>query len=235
MKICIQKEVLEKYPQMEVGYLVAKVVVKKSEPYIEELKLTLKKELLQKGILATNYAIHPDIAIWRKIYERDFQVSNCRSSIEALVKRVACGKELWRISSVVDLYNATSLLTLLPMGGYDLQKIAGDIAIRYAKENEPFTSIGERESIQAKKHQVVYADDDRIICYLWNYKDAVATCISEETKEVIFFVDSVEAQPNRVLSALKLLSHHLSQIGAQIMEHGILNSTIPHASLNIVA
>ena len=114
MRVSIESEVLEKYPEVEIGYLVAQVSVKKSDPFVEELKQGLEKHLHSQGVNATNFAIHPDIALWRKIYEEDFGVKakTYRSSVEALLRRVVTGKEVWSICNIVDLYNCSSVLSL---------------------------------------------------------------------------------------------------------------------------
>lgn len=222
MKISLSEEVLEKYPEIEIGYLIAKLEVHKTDPIVEELKRGLSRSLEEKGINATNFVAHPSIARWRKIYEEDFHVKakTYRSSLEALIKRVVTGKEIWNICTVVDLYNCCSVLSLLPMGGYDLDKIVGEIKIRYAQEGETFRGLGQREEIEIKKNHLVYTDDQRVICWLWNHKDAAETCIDENTKSVLFFIDSVDG---KVEEALELLKEHLKTINGTTIATGRLN------------
>ena len=233
MFINIENEILEKYPQTEIAYLVAKVSVKKVDPFVENLKLSLKKHVENQGINATNFIIHPNISTWRKIYEEDFCVKpkTYRSSLEALLKRVVSDKKIWNISNIVDLYNCCSILSLLPMGGYDLSKISGDIKIRFAKEKEPFIGLGERMKIEAKSNHVVYTDNQQIICWLWNHKDAAETCIDENTKYVVFFIDSFDH--NHAQSALNLLSEMLEKIQCTPIQSGILNKSSPSANLSV--
>lgn len=226
MWIKIDDKIFEKYPQTEIGYLIAQVTVSKSDPYVENLKLGLEKHLCSLGINPTNFVTHPAISLWRKIYEADFEVKakTFRSSIEALLKRVVTGKGIWNISNVVDLYNCCSLLSLLPMGGYDLCKISGDIKIRFAKEGETFLGLGEREKTEIRPNHVVYADDQRIMCWLWNHKDSAETCIDDHSKSVIFFVDAFEQ--SSVRAALQLLSKELNRIHSVPLQSGILNSSL---------
>jgi len=230
--ISIEHEILEKYPQVEIGYLLAQVTIKKSDPFVECLKQKLGNHLQEQGINATNFAVHPSISQWRTIYENDFQMKakTYRSSIEALLRRVVTGKEIWNICNVVDLYNCSSILSLLPMGGYDLKKVAGDIKIRYAKDGEPFWSQGEKERITTKSNQVVYADDQRVICWLWNHKDSAETCIDETSKCVLFFIDSFEH--SKVQLALKELEDSLQKIQCFSLERGTLNRASPQARLD---
>jgi DNA/RNA-binding domain of Phe-tRNA-synthetase-like protein len=230
--ISIECQVLEKYPEVEIGYLVARVNVKKTDPIVESLKQTLGKHLQKRGINATNFSIQPSIARWRKIYENDFQMKakTYRSSIESLLRRVVTGKEIWNICNVVDIYNCCSVLSLLPMGGYDHKKVSGDIKIRYANDGELFWSLGEKEAVATKSNQVVYADDQRIICWLWNHKDSAETCIDETSEQVLFFIDSFEH--NQVELALKELEENLEKIQCFSLEKGILNRAFPRARLN---
>jgi lysyl-tRNA synthetase class 2 len=210
-----------------------KVFVKKSDPFVEDLKSLLGEHLNQQGINATNFAIHSHIALWREIYEKDFHVKpkTYRSSVEALLKRVVTGKEIWNICNVVDLYNCSSVLSLLPMGGYDLNKVSGDITIRYAKESETFTSLGEWQPTPTQTNHVVYADDKRLMCWLWNYKDCAETCIDEHSENVIFFIDAFEH--DKVQEALKLLAGNLKGIQCTPLDSGILNKSLPQVNLEI--
>jgi len=151
MHIQLEQEIIQHYPGVQIGYLIAEVSVTETDPFVESLKMALSSHVQSMGVNATNFAIHPTVAIWREIYERDFQVKakTYRSSLEALLRRVVTGKEIWKINSIVDLYNCHSVLSLLPMGAYDLDKVVGDISIRYAREGETFLALGEKERLEA--------------------------------------------------------------------------------------
>ncbi len=224
MEITIEKKVFEHYPEAQIGFLTAQVELC-SDGYLEEFKKQLPDHLTNQGINATNFVAQPLIAIWRKIYQEDFGVNpkSYRSSIEALVRRVVTGKEIWKIHPVVDLYNCCSVLTLLPMGGYDIDKLSGNLMIRYAEEGEKFLPLGEGKPIETSPHHLVYADEARILCWLWNHKDSAESCIDLKTKRVLFFVDSFDLR--QVENALDLLAEKLPQIDSLPLERGILNQT----------
>lgn len=233
MLVSIENEVLEKYPEVEIGYLVAQISVKKSDPFVEELKQGLVSHLQKEGMDATNFVIHPRIALWRKIYEEEFHVKakTYRSSIEALLRRIVTGKDVWNICNVVDLYNCCSVLSLLPMGGYDLNKVSGGITIRYAKDGEVFRALGDRGKIITKSNEIIYADDERVICWLWNHKDSAETCIDESSEYVIFFIDAFDS--DTVQSALKQLSENVEKIQGIPLERGVLNRACSQIELKI--
>jgi DNA/RNA-binding domain of Phe-tRNA-synthetase-like protein len=232
MKISIENAILEKYPKVAIGYLVATVHVRPVDPFVENLKTQLTAFLKEQGLDATQFVTHPSLSIWREIYEGDFHVKakTYRSSLEALVRRVLTDKPIWNICNIVDLYNCCSVLSLLPMGGYDLDKVSGDILIRYGRPTETFLGLGERKPVPAESHHVVYADQSRVICWLWNHKDAEDTCIEDATRHVLFFIDSFDKEKTR--SALQLLAENLKKIDAVPLEEGILDKESPHAEIH---
>lgn len=65
-----------------------------------------------------------------------------RLSAEALMRRVAKGKELYPISSAVDALNLVSLRTGITIGGFDAQKLVGDIELGIGMPGEEFIAIG---------------------------------------------------------------------------------------------
>jgi|694.fasta_scaffold02776_8 DNA/RNA-binding domain of Phe-tRNA-synthetase-like protein len=233
MQLRIEDRILEKYPETAIGYLTARVAIAKHDPWIENLKFSLNHHLQEQKIHLLNFQEHPNIATWRKIYSEDFQVNlkNYRSSLEALLQRILSGKNIWNICNVVDLYNCHSILSLLPMGGYDLAKVSGGVTVRYGLSSETFLGLGEKRAQMIQPNHIVYADYERIICWLWNHKDASATCIDETTKHVLFFIDTFEQ--SRALIALKRLAQDLEKIHCCPLEMGVLNASNTHAILNL--
>ncbi len=226
MQITISNSVLSRYSKTTIGYIIAEVKVESEHPYVESLKKELYNQLSVHGITQKNLATHTHINQWRNIY-RDCGVkpSKFRSSIEALVRRIIRGQELWQVSSVVDLYNCVSVLTLLPIGGYDLSKINGDIFLRYGCPQEMFYPLGSSETIPINEKQVVYTDSQKILCYLWNYRDSRLSAIDFDTKKAIFFLDSAFIpEICSMEEAVKCLSQNLSQIGGIELTSGVLDA-----------
>lgn len=230
MKITISSSVLNFYPKTCIGYLIAEVKVESEHKYVNDLKLNLEKYIDKLEITNTNFTTHQDIIRWQQIYRKDFCVkpSNFRSSIESLLRRILRGKGIWNISSIVDLYNCCSLHNLLPMGAYDLKKINGEIQLRYGKENEVFLPLGSEEIIPVHERHIVYADAEKILCWLWNHKDSRLSSIDTNTQDAIFFVDAAfHPQTSSVQNAINSLSYHLEQIGCRPGISGILDAQVP--------
>jgi lysyl-tRNA synthetase class 2 len=224
--IILDPAVLEKYPQTQIGYVVAKGIVQKSHPIVDDLKQKLPQVVQSMGLTKENYQQHPAIVGWRHIFTDDFKITdpNCRSSVEALLARIVGGKKLWNISTVVDLYNCCSVASLLPMGGYDLSAISGDITLRYAKEGEVFLPLGSEDIILTQPNHIIYADNQNVLCWLWNYRDSRVSAIKETTTDLIFFLDSAfDTGHWSMQEALEYFTKNLAQIDMRVTDSGILS------------
>ena len=82
----------------------------------------------------------------------------------------------------------------LPAGAFDLDKVAGDVVIRYADGTESFTPLGEPETIEhPNPGEVIYTDTDGVLTRHWNHRDAHRTRVTEESTHVAFLLETVNA------------------------------------------
>ena len=200
-------EVTNEYQGIHIGVLVGQNMDNRRQ--IPELVMLQEKavENVQKVIGSQPPTKHPHISSWRELY-RSFgtKPSDYRPSAEALIRRTLKTGALPRINNAVDLYNIVSVKHLIPMGGFDLDKIIGDINLRFSTGDEEFTPLGSKEPELTYPGEIVYADDSRVLTRRWNYRDADATKITEETRNLVMFVDGTpEISVNDVQSALNEL------------------------------
>ncbi|MCL2383153.1 MAG: B3/4 domain-containing protein [Oscillospiraceae bacterium] len=115
MKISIQKEISEKYPQYKMGL----VKVSTASTDWEKLQSTTKYE---KSI-ADHTVVKKD---WLEVFS-DMNASERRlPSVVALWSIIDRFDELKPINYFVDSYNYISIKHGIPMGGYDVQKLPYD-------------------------------------------------------------------------------------------------------------
>ena len=136
---------------------------------------------------------HPRIACWREAY-RSFGVKpkKYQSSIENLVRRVKKSGSPRSINKLVDLYNVVSLTHLLPVGGEDLDRIQGDLVLRYAtEEDSPALLLGESDPRRATPGEVIYCDSVGPVCQRWNWKEADRTKLTEETTSAVLVIEAL--------------------------------------------
>ncbi len=105
---------------------------------IQDISIRIKKDFKLEDIKN-----QPNIAATRNVYKACGKDPNrYRPSAEALHRRIVKGNELYQISTLVDIINLVSLKTGYSIGGFDADKIKGNITAGVGKENEPFTGIG---------------------------------------------------------------------------------------------
>ncbi len=196
--------VLGDHPDIHIGVLVCRGL-DNTKQYPELLRL--QKEAVKcaaKEIGDQPPTKHPHIGSWREIY-RSFgtKPSDYRPSAEALIRRSIKTEKLPRINTAVDIYNLVSVKHIIPMGGFDLEQIEGTILLRKSEGGEEFLSLGAKETEETYEGEVVYADDARILTRRWNYRDADKTKITEETKNLVMFLDaSPEISRDKVEAAM---------------------------------
>ncbi len=88
----------------------------------------------------------PAILASRKAYKAcGKDPARYRLSAEALLRRVVNRGEIYQVNNVVDLLNLVSISTGFSIGGYDADKITGDIVFGIGEKNEPYEGIGRGE------------------------------------------------------------------------------------------
>src|SRR5205085_10896506 len=106
------------------------------------------------------------------------------------------GDDLPRINRLVDLYNAISIRYALPVGGEDLDRLAGRATLRYAQAGEPFDG-DDADPVAAG--EVVWADDAGITCRRWNWRQGTRTRLRDDSRHAYFLLERLEPLPEETL------------------------------------
>lgn len=229
MKIKISDDIIQRYPKINIGIVFTKGInIKETDPELEKLKKEVENKLKSELSLDT-LVQHPFINAWRETY-RSFGATKVKEhlpSAESLIRNVLKGSSLPKVNTLVDLYCMVSAKHLIPIGGYDLEKIKGDIILRFSKGGEKFLGLGKFEEWkETNPGEVVYADEEKILCRRWNYKDCKITAIRPETKNVCLQVDGAEGIPaEAVKKATEELAENIKIFCGGTVETTILSST----------
>ena len=143
--ISISSEVKSKCPQLQLGCIQCNLIVTNEYPTLLDL---IQKELtgLQNQLSVEDISKIPSIQSSRIGYKSlGKDPARYRLSAEALLRRVVKGKGLYQVNNVVDLLNLTSVKSGFSIGGYDAEKIEGDVQLSIGKANEPYEAIGRGE------------------------------------------------------------------------------------------
>jgi len=101
---------------------------------------------LSSNLKVENISKNPTVLSSRKAYKAcGKDPARYRLSAEALLRRVLKRNEIYQINNVVDLLNLISISTGFSIGGYDADKIEGDVVFGIGENNEPYSGIGRGE------------------------------------------------------------------------------------------
>lgn len=229
MKFIIAKEILEKFPGVTIGVIIAQEINNEgpTPEEIHEENKRLQQEIRAQYQSTETLSQHPKIDVWRKAYSAfGGEPKKNKSSIENLYRRIINGEEIGHINKIVDIYNVISLKYMLPVGGEDLDKTEGDILLTCATENEvPMVLLGEKEPRAPKPGEVIYKDNKSAICRRWNWKEAERTKLTETTKNVILVIESLSLiDPQETAAALEELKEKVEKYCSAKVKSQILNA-----------
>jgi DNA/RNA-binding domain of Phe-tRNA-synthetase-like protein len=128
------------------------------------------------------------------------------------------GQSLPNINRIVDIYNAISLKYVIPVGGEDLDKLTGDLVLRFAEGDESFVNFqnGEEVLSHPDKGEVIWADPSGVTCRRWNWRQCTRTALVEQTRNAYFVLDRLAPYPvSNLESAAAELQKSLKEISPQ--------------------
>ncbi|MCW2613908.1 MAG: hypothetical protein JWN08_902 [Frankiales bacterium] len=160
----------------------------------------------------------PHVAAWREAF-RAFgaKPQRTRSSLEALLRRADGG--LPQVNRLTDVYNAISVLHLVPLGGEDLDRYAGPPRLIRATGQEPFDTAagGEPVTEHPEPGEVVWCDDTGVTCRRWNWRQARRTQLTDHTSACLFILDALSPLTDQALeAAADDLVAHLQRLGPDV-------------------
>ncbi len=198
-KITISNELANKVRGLELSYIECDVRLEKFnellwneiQQKVAEIPQTLKLENISKL---------PAISASRKAYKAcGKDPARYRLSAEALLRRVIKRSEIYQINNVVDLLNLVSISTGYSIGGYDVEKIQGDVIFGIGKKKEPYAGIG-RGDLNIEFTPVFRDEKD---AFGTPTSDSVRTSVSMQTKRFLMVIIDFESSA-RLKDATKL-------------------------------
>jgi DNA/RNA-binding domain of Phe-tRNA-synthetase-like protein len=192
-KFVIEDSFWSLFPDAKIGIVVCNGIdnsIKDKEQFAEMISKGETEAL--KYLQDAEFSNNRVIKVWREAFQKFKTKKGARASIEALLKRVQNGNHIGTINPLVDIYNSISLKYALPCGGEDIDKFVGDIKLTTAVGNEEFIPLGADENSPPYEGEIVYKDDNGAICRCWNWREAVRTMLTENTRNAFMCIESVD-------------------------------------------
>lgn len=179
-------EIFKAFPGLRVGTVVVKGINNRGAcPEILDFIKGAQQEIRSR-FDHENLTNHPKIQSWRRAFiSFGAKPKKHRSSVENLYVMTLDGRDIRSINKIVDIYNYISLKYMVPVGGDDLAKVDGDIVLRFARGNEVFKPLGSDEVQTAREGEVIYADQNEVLCRRWNWRESEKTKMTEQSQDVL--------------------------------------------------
>ena len=167
--------------------------------------------------------------MWRDAYQKFKTKKGARCSVENLLKRVLKGNPVGSINPSVDIYNTISLKYALPVGGEDIDAMAGDIRLGITEGGDSFLALGDEEEAPTLEGELCYRDDAGAICRCWNWRDGVRTALTDDSQKAFLIIESVDpARAADLQAAIDELAEMMSTyLGADIFAKQVLTRETP--------
>ncbi|AGC47427.1 hypothetical protein MYSTI_06154 [Myxococcus stipitatus DSM 14675] len=195
MHLRISEEMAQRFPDLRISFIAVRGMDNTGDsPALQAELRTAEADFRARVPDLAALAADPRIAAWQEAYQR-FGVNpkKARPSAEALLRRVVNGNPVPWINKAVNAYLFAELFYLLPVGGYTLDKLQGDLQLRLSPGSESFTPIGGTEVEQTSEGEVVYADDARVLTRRWNFRDCDHAKVEASSRDIILFVEAPSA------------------------------------------
>ena len=121
---------------------------------------------------------------------------------------------------------------MLPVGGDNIDKIDGNILLKFADGTEQFTELNSNETKNPREGEVIYSDDKEVLCRRWNWRECDKSKMTEDTANVTLVVEGLPpVTKEEVESATKELSELMKKHLRGEVEIFILNRENPELDI----
>ena len=139
-----------------------------------------------------NAQSHPRVRAWRERFQAiGVSMRHFPTSIEALLRRAMKGGAPFHINPLVDFYNAVSLRHAVPVGGFDLDRVAGPLSVRLTREGDTFAALDADGRIPVPVGEIAYATGSTILTRQLMWRQARDGLIGPGTRAVFLVSESL--------------------------------------------
>lgn len=183
MEVLIDKSVSKLGVSISTSVLDDVVVKGSRRESFRALEMDLKVQMKERFRTLDDVKDDHTVRALRSFYWKiGIDPTKTRPSSEALLRRLL-KKELPMINNLVDAGNLASAKTIVPVGIYDLDRIAGEAVLRMSDEGEDFVGIGDK--VAALTGEIPVLADDEGVIHLYPHRDSMRTRITENCQRAL--------------------------------------------------
>jgi DNA/RNA-binding domain of Phe-tRNA-synthetase-like protein len=119
-----------------------------------------------------------------------------------LLRRLAKQGDIPSISTLVDIGNLVSIRYAVPVAVFDRAGVARSITVRFATGDERFTDLGSSESVTPDPGEVVFVDEDGVVCARrWCWRQSAQSATNPRTVEALVVIEGHHDAADRDIEA----------------------------------
>ena len=120
-------------------------------------------------------------------------------SSENLIKQLVKHGGMPIINQVVDIYNIISLESKLSLGAHDIDRVDGNVTLRFTDGTERFQPIGQADPYYLNPGEYAYCDDsNEVLCRL-EVRQVEKTKVTEDTRSILFIIQGNDEPADSLL------------------------------------
>jgi DNA/RNA-binding domain of Phe-tRNA-synthetase-like protein len=180
----------------------------------------------RKGIIANLLNDYKDIDYHADPVLEGFHILHDRAGVkrrknipasENLIRFLNKHGDVFFINQAVDIYNIISMKSKLALGAHDIDRVDGNVTLRFTDGTERFVPIGQSEPVSNNPHEYSYCDDaNEVLCRL-EIRQVEKTKVDEKTTNAFYIIQGNEATDNELLlaTARKILDETIKYCGGK--------------------
>jgi DNA/RNA-binding domain of Phe-tRNA-synthetase-like protein len=171
----------------------------------------------------------PEIRAWRSAFSRmGLKPTQYRCASEALLRRFRKDGAFPRLHPLVDMCNAVSAAFAIPVAVFDLDKVTGHLAVRYADGDEDYlTFSGETE--HPGPREVIFADQaGHVHARRWTNRQSGLSAVQGSTATVLIVAEAMhESASSDVAELIAAVADELKALWPVVPVTAVLSRAEP--------
>lgn len=167
----------------------------------------------------------PSIRAWRRAYaSMGLEPTHCRCAAEALLRRLRKDGDLPHLDPLVDLLNAESARSAIPIAAFDVARVVDGIVVGPATGHEIHVTFrGDTE--HPEPGEIVFADAaGQAHSRRWVFRQSAASVVSAASRVVLIVAEALHDTAEVDLRALRArLVDRAAALGLEVTEIALLD------------
>jgi DNA/RNA-binding domain of Phe-tRNA-synthetase-like protein len=182
-------DIWEDFPELVAGVLFAAGITARGEI---EAVVAAFTAIAASRLAASSEGELPEIRAWRRAFSKmGLKPTQYRSASEALLRRFRREGSLPQIHPLVDVCNAVSLASAIPVAVFDTSEIVGHLEVRRAVGDETYLSFSGQVE-RPEPREVIFVDAaGQVHARRWTNRQSAVSAVRATTSAVLVVAEAL--------------------------------------------